>query len=458
MTSSIGEEISVKEGLNEYFKLKFKYEEEIMKNKKKIINNILLSNKEKRSEYLKLKPKCINCKKPGGTIFETVYFPHDETDDSTREYRARCGVLSDPCNLDIKIKLYKVELLADILSNFQNDIKNYKNNIIDEKNKLLFGFIDTEKALEQFDRLKEDVNLTSSLYEEYLMEYNNIFENPEKKIELDESITNSYIYIQQIKECIVKMNDTGNVQFARDAVTIYVTLLSPLLIKIRNLKYSENMVVYDEQSNTFNLLQNKNNLEKLNFSISKDKVVAYNVGYSAIKKPSGKKGKQLVIESSSSPEEEEEEEIEEFNLPIQSGEIPKEEPIYGEGIDGITWRNKEYSNLWEKMPKKLKNSLIPNHEWLSEFMFQCVNNRSKGKPCVITTPTNIKLPPIKTANGQYDFGIQIYNDIFNKLPKTLQETYLTLFSEKDGFKDYKMLENTMNELIAKEVGFEKGFI
>ena len=102
MDNPIDEVISVKEALNEYFKLKLKYEDEITKEKKKLINNISLSKKEKRTEFLKFKPKCINCKKPGGTIFQTVFFQSTDTEDSNREYRARCGIVADPCNLDIK--------------------------------------------------------------------------------------------------------------------------------------------------------------------------------------------------------------------------------------------------------------------------------------------------------------------------------------------------------------------
>ncbi len=202
MTTSINEIISVKEALNEYFKLKLKYEEEIMKTKKKIINNQYLSNKEKRAEYLKFKPKCINCKKPGGTIFQIVFSSSNDNDDTSREYRARCGVAADPCNLDIKIKLFKVDLLMDILSTMKKDIKIFKNNIIDDKNKLLFGYINTETALSNFDTLKENVTLTSALYEEYLSEYNKVVDNPEKKQELDKTITDAYIQIQQIKNYI----------------------------------------------------------------------------------------------------------------------------------------------------------------------------------------------------------------------------------------------------------------
>ena len=64
--------------VNEYYKLKNKYETEINNNKRRIINNKSLSNKEKRSEFQKLKPKCVNCHRPGGTIFSTRFFESKE--------------------------------------------------------------------------------------------------------------------------------------------------------------------------------------------------------------------------------------------------------------------------------------------------------------------------------------------------------------------------------------------
>ena len=143
----------IKEALNEYFKLKLKYEGQIMTNKKKIMNNITLSNKEKRSEFLKLKPKCINCKRPGGTIFKTTFFEDTDKGDAYREHSATCGIIADPCNLNIKIQIGKVELLPELLNYMEKDIKEFKNEIIDDKNKLLFGYLTTEEALKKFDDL-----------------------------------------------------------------------------------------------------------------------------------------------------------------------------------------------------------------------------------------------------------------------------------------------------------------
>ena len=62
-------------------------------------------------------------------------------------------------------------------------------------------------------------------------------------------------------------------------------------------------------------------------------------------------------------------------------------------------------------------------------------------------------------NGQYDFGVSIYNKAFNKMPKTLQQTYLTFYSENPSTKEknYNMLINAMNDLVEKEVNFGRGF-
>lgn len=429
----------VKDSLNEYFKYKQKYESEIAANKRKIINNPTLSNREKRSEYIKLKPKCINCKRPGGTIFKINFFSEDHSNESYREYNATCGIIADPCGLKIKIQYGKTDLLSDILKNIEDEIKDIKNTIIEDKNKLLFGYITTEDALNDFDYSKEILTTYSELYEDYLGKYNSIVENDEKKTELEESISESYIQINKIKACIIKNNETNNMTYIRDAIDIYDTILVPTLNKIRDLKYNENFVWHNEYTNTCNLIQNKYSIENMSFSSFQSKVINFEFSIKG-KKPA------LIIES-----EGEEEEL------IMKGEIPQDEPIYGKGKDGIAWNISEYNTLWDKLPFKFKSALRPNNEWMKEFMHKCVNARAKGEACEIFSPSDLILPPIKLENSQYDFGIQIYSDVFNKLVVPIQDNYLKLFSEKDGVKNYSMLEDAMNNLVSKETGFEKGF-
>jgi hypothetical protein len=457
----------VKESLNEYFKLKQKYEAEIAANKKRIINNPTLSNREKRSEFMKLKPKCINCKRPGGSIFKVLFSLEDSNNDSYREYNATCGIISNPCNFKIKIRCGKTELITDILKNMEDEIKELKNTIIDDKNKLLFGYLTTEDALEQFDFSKDAVSTYSSLYEEYLTKYNSIVDNEDKKRELEESITNSYIYINQIKDCIKKSDESGNKSFISDAIQIYDTTLVPILSTIRNLKYNESFVWHNEDTNSCNLMQNKYSISNLLFSSFQSSVISFDIGYDS-------KKSRMVIESSES---------EEAQPKIQArpnGEIPQDEPIYGKGKDGIAWNLPEYNQLWDKLPIKLKTVIRPDNDWMKEFMFKCVNNRQKGKPCEIVAPKNLIVPPILVENvksispdgspdgsqdttspagPQYDFGVKIYSDLFNtKLEPSLQNTYLTLFSTKDGVKNYSMLIDAMNKLVAKETGFDRGYV
>jgi len=129
---------SVKDALNEYFRLKEKFEEGINVNKRKIINNQTLSKREKRSEYLKLMPKCVNCRRPSkkGTIFSITFHPSDDKTDSYRTFKSVCGNIVDPCNLNIEINLGIVDYLNTLIENIRNEINEAKNSIIKDKNKL----------------------------------------------------------------------------------------------------------------------------------------------------------------------------------------------------------------------------------------------------------------------------------------------------------------------------------
>jgi hypothetical protein len=286
---------SPESALNEYYKLKNKYENEIMKNKKIIMNDSSLSAKEKRQKYLQLKPKCINCKRPGGTIFSVKYYKNE--DNEYREFRARCGIIADPCNLNITIQNGIYGSLPETIKRIENEIKESKHNIIDSKNRLLFGYITSETAIEEFNDEKEIVDSYTSLLESYLNTYIKITDNDEKNIELKESLEQSYILIQEIKESIRLYNQTENTQYVKDAVSIYVTKLQPLFKKIMELKYKQSFVYYDIDKNTFHLIQNKITIKSMEYSSFVDKVIDYNVGYEPIQHKKQQPG--LIIESDS---------------------------------------------------------------------------------------------------------------------------------------------------------------
>jgi hypothetical protein len=458
---------SIKDALNEYFRLKEKFENEMNVNKRKIINNPTLSKREKRAEYLKLMPKCVNCKRPSrkGTIFSITFNPSNDKDDSYRVFKSQCGNLADPCNLNIEINLGSFENLDKSIADIKNEIDDAKKNIISDKNKLLFGLITTESALKNFDNNKSYINDLTSIYESYISSWNKINDNPDKKAELDEALVQSYENINIIKDCIKKMNQTNDSHFATEAATIYHTTLQPLLNKIRQLKYGLNLVYNDNSNYTCRLIQRKNALENTYIGgYNNTKVVAFDVGLKAF----NKKPNAFIIESdSTSPEQEFGQKeltikIQEPGQPKPIGEID-DEPIIGQGVDGIDWQTKEYKDLWIKLPQTLRNEFKSNIDWMKEFMYKCVNERINHGPqwngCKLTIPPNIVIPPRKMENGQYDFGVSIYNKVFSKLPESLKNTYLTFYNEdmQTKEKNYNMLIDAMNDLVEKELNFGRGF-
>jgi hypothetical protein len=179
----------------------------------------------------------------------------------------------------------------------------------------------------------------------------------------------------------------------------------------------------------------------MSFTSSNDKVIQYDVSFGG---PPKKKG--LRIESSSEEPFSEEQFIEQ-NI----------EPIYGDGLDGVKWNVPEYDRLWSNLPSKLRTGLITDREWMQEFMSSCVAARASGQACIFISPKNLMLPPDIGPDGKVNFGINVYNQAYESLPENLKKTYLTFYKEVNGERDYTMLANAMNDLVAKMVQFNQGY-
>lgn len=238
------------DGLNTYFKLKAAYEGNINKEKLKISKLPEISWREKRSEFLKIKPKCINCKRPVGSIFSTKTDKNME-----RQYIALCGDRKTPCPLDIKINLGVVYNITDDIHNDEATINNLKRDIIKAKNNLLFGYITAEVAVKFFDVIKEQVADTTTIYEFGLQNYLNIVDNPEKKAEIKKLQLEFYNNLDNFNSMIQQYNTTQNTQLIVDAVELYVTTMQPRMNELIKKKYSVNAVEYNDDDNTFHLIQ-----------------------------------------------------------------------------------------------------------------------------------------------------------------------------------------------------------
>ena len=413
--------ISFNEALNNYYEFKTLYETSYKKEKRDIINNKKLSWNEKRSKFEKLKPKCINCKRPVGTLFSRKF-----TSDNSREFKtllAVCGDKVKPCKLNINLKLENVETLEDNIKDLDNSIEEDKNVIIKKKNELLFGYITTESAINIFEDLKTDLNDSYELKNFFLELLISKTDNEEKKKELKQLLAEFYVIIKNIGQDIKDANTDNNIQLIEDTIrNNYVDLLmskpgssdSPpqigILEKIRNLKYAYNNVEYDEDTNKFHLVQKKTTIQSLE-SPHDTEVVSYVFGVFETKSKTKKTGKKEIKNKTKKLRIEDDSPTGEKAQEAVDGR-PSKLPIIGE--DGsITWQDENYQKSWNKLSQKHKEELAKDLDWLQESMDSYAKENEERKVLKFVYPPNVIFPPRRLEDGTYDFGNEIYNQVSN---------------------------------------------
>jgi len=412
--------ISFNEALNNYYQFKTLYETSYNKEKRDIITNKKLSWNEKRSNFQKLKQKCINCKRPVGTIFSRKF-----NDDGYTEFTslsAVCGDRVKPCKLNIKLKIGSVNSLENNIKTLDDSIKEAKKMIIQKKNELLFGYTTTEQAINTFEQYKTELNETYDLKNFFLELLINKTDNEDKKKELKELLTEYYIIIKNISQDVKDSNIDDNIQLLEDTIrNNYVDLLMNKpsengnpphigkLEKIRNLKYMYSNVEYDEDTNEYHLIQKKNTIESLEDPF-RSEVVSYVFGIIESKGKTKKKKekviktktRKLIIEEGTSSEEKAQEAI----------AIPSKIPII-DSDKSITWEDEDYKKAWNKLSPKHKEVLSKDPAWLQESMDAYAINNKERKPLKFIYPRNIIFPPRKIEDGSYDFGNELYNEVIS---------------------------------------------
>jgi hypothetical protein len=457
------------EAINEFYRLKDKYESTYYE---KYVKPIIRSNKskrEKRVEYSKLpKHECINCKRNVGTLWDI----NIDTKNNIRYFKAKCGDKNDPCPLDIQIDYAVRESKYKEIIIGLADIEKIKLNIIKEKNNALFF---NKDVADIFNKLTEDLKFETE-HTGYMIESNILTnDNPEKAVILKQTIDEfGKGFILPFKQMIKEYNETNNELILNQAVTFYINEMIPKLKEILSLKYDVSMVEFDESQNIYKLIQLPNTLESNEYYIkSDDKVVKFIRG---VRKEKNKTRKELDTRITSKKKTRKikpvadlvlEDEEEEIIKPGDEGIIEEKlESKFGEPIDikpifnesgNVTWNNEEYNNLWKSMPYQLKELLLQDHDWLEDFVNTCYKLRKEGKPCELFLPKQAQFPPVLGSDGKYEFNSIIVNNLFNRLSKSHQDTLLTVYSIKDGVKNYDSLKYTLASMLAKDINFQRGY-
>lgn len=469
--------LTVKEAIDNYYKLKSKYEEQIKKIKQSLINNEKLSIREKRKQYNEFKPKCINCQRPVGTIFSINY-------DQNEDYRSLlsfCGDRVNPCSLNININVGNYMLLPDLLKINEYDIEEVKNNIIIDKNKLLFGLLDTEKALDNFDEYKQEINSITTLLEYYLESYNDLVNNKEKNEELTRNIELLNVQISSIKKAIQEFNSTNNIQFIKDAVDIYINNIyindksDNLMKKIQDLKYRQKYVEYNSDTNTYHLIENKVGIENLEIDMREQTVISFDMGgkdmqkgqktkkskekYQEIK-PKTKKNKKelLIIEDSDEDTEDELKAIDKLAEQQDKNKQPLNIQVKDYIVNSdntVSWSDPIYQQIWDTLSDKYKNALIGDTNWMKLTMDNYADKKKNKLEREFILPNNLIIPPKKSLDNKYDFGNKTINDLFNSSSEVQQESLLSMIPKVDNEKQRKSFLYALSLVIGQKLGFSK---
>jgi hypothetical protein len=218
------------EAVSEFFRLKNEYETKLRKMKHQAYHKAP-TKKLGRAAVLAVKPVCIHCKRPVGTIFSNRV---------NGKYTVLCGDVENPCKLNIQIFNGGNTYFEDLLYTFREHLEEIKERIIRQKLNAIFDYVSEEKSVELFQKDLESYNSDSNIYKELLDVYTDYYHNAHNKemaIKKNHTIFELNEKVQQLLEEYVK---TENSELLRTAVNIQTNEIYP---EIRNRRLLENEVM-----------------------------------------------------------------------------------------------------------------------------------------------------------------------------------------------------------------------
>ncbi len=234
----IEKKLNYEEALDKYFKLKTKYENDV-KEKRRSAYKRGVNRKDKISRAAAVRPKCINCKRPVGSIFST----------DINGYRAICGDKDHPCKLDIKLNRGNFELSEEILETFKGALDDTKDRIIKLKMDTLFNYVSESTSSKLFKKKMEDFNKDSKIYKDELDRYNDLYNNAHKQELYKSKMETIYELQKNIRTLLAEYANTGDKNVLNIAVVTQKDDLIPEIENLRRLKYDIMEVNIDVNAN-----------------------------------------------------------------------------------------------------------------------------------------------------------------------------------------------------------------
>lgn len=230
-TRAKGTESEFVESMHDYFTLKSKYEKNSAEARSKVREIALrrgFGEKRARKIARELRPKCINCKRPVGTIFKI------------REDRllAYCADTKEPCPLKIEIFKGRFESDDHFADYTAKSLIDTKERIIRQKMDVLFNYASEDETVTKFKDLIEEYNLFAFLHKTDL----DIREDKRFNVHKRELIKTKITKLADIKASmntyIDEYESSGNRDSLQSAMDMYIREYMPELNNLRMMKYS----------------------------------------------------------------------------------------------------------------------------------------------------------------------------------------------------------------------------
>ena len=226
VVEDVDSRINYNESLNEYFRLKRNYNDKLFRMKKKV-HEKAKSTRAAQREVLTLKPPCIKCKRPVGTIFSK----------KDNRYIAICGDVKTPCKLDIQIFAGTISPVNWLLYIIKENMDLTKDAIIRQKLDTIFNYTSEEDSVKLFKQKLKTYNSNSDSFKELSDKNNEALYGSQKKILIDKKNGDIFQLIEQIHILLEEYTKTNNHELLKTAMDMQVLQLLPETRNLRKLKH-----------------------------------------------------------------------------------------------------------------------------------------------------------------------------------------------------------------------------
>ena len=263
LSSPENEELKLKKkdyvnALNEFFKIKSKYENKHHDMRKKAYKKAD-TKKMAREAVNQIVPPCIKCKRPVGSIFSM----------KGKKYSVICGDAKEPCKLNIQLFSGDYISKEDAVNLFQHDTSNLQTDITRNRLNNIFDYIDDETSKQIYNEKLKEYNVENDVYTALLDSYKDTFDNKEKKKEIIEKKRELYSLVDNNKNLLEEYKETNNTELIKEVVKANVQDVYRVARNIRNLEHEiMEMNFYKDKGNIHKTFQYPVTLQKREYNLS----------------------------------------------------------------------------------------------------------------------------------------------------------------------------------------------